>query len=92
MYIDGVFRRGATIRSSKTRKRDVIDDVIAAKVTARRRAQGVSQSTLAEKIGVSFQQVQKYETGENRIAASRLLRIARALESKITDFIPDEDK
>lgn len=78
--------------SSTTRKPDPIDGVISAKITARRKSRGVSQQALAEKIGVGFQQIQKYESGENRVAASRLIRIARALGCKITDLVPDEDR
>jgi transcriptional regulator with XRE-family HTH domain len=80
------------MNSTRTLKYDPIDDVIATKVTAGRKARGVSQVTLAKIIGVSFQQIQKYESGENRITASRLIRIARALECKITDFAPEEDR
>ena len=80
------------MKNSQSRKYDPIDGLIAAKVTACRRARGVSQLALADKIGVSFQQVQKYESGENRISASRLIRIARALGCKIADFIPNEDR
>ena len=76
---------------SKARLRDPLDDAIAARVTSQRRARGISQQALAQKIGVSFQQVQKYESGENRIATSRLIRLAHALECKITDLIPDQD-
>lgn len=72
--------------------RDPIDDFIGQSVRARRLAAGVSQEALADAIGVTFQQVQKYERGENRIAASRLIRIARRLDCKITDFIPEEDR
>lgn len=77
---------------SRLRLRDPIDDAIAAKVTTQRKARRISQQALADKIGVSFQQVQKYESGENRIAASRLIRMARALNCKIVDFIPNEDR
>lgn len=48
--------------------------------------QSVSQERLAEMLGVTFQQVQKYEGGKNRIAASRLFAIARALERPIEWF------
>ena len=46
----------------------------------------MSQERLAELLGVTFQQVQKYERGVNRIAASRLLDCARALEMPVADF------
>jgi transcriptional regulator with XRE-family HTH domain len=56
------------------------DKQIAAQLLAGRVMRDVSQAMLATKIGVSFQQIQKYETAKNRISASRLLRIARALD------------
>jgi len=46
----------------------------------------MSQEALADKIGVSFQQVQKYEKGTNRVGASRLTMIANVLQSPITAF------
>jgi transcriptional regulator with XRE-family HTH domain len=46
----------------------------------------MSQSALGEKIGVSFQQIQKYERGANRISASALFQIARALDVRPSDF------
>ncbi len=71
---------------------DPIDHFIGDAVRARRVAIGVSQNGLAKALGVSFQQVQKYELGQNRIATSRLIHIARALDCKITAFIPEEDR
>ena len=56
------------------------DKQIAAQLLAGRVIRDVSQVMLARKIGVTFQQIQKYETARNRISASRLLRIASALD------------
>jgi transcriptional regulator with XRE-family HTH domain len=50
----------------------------------------MSQSDLADMVGVKFQQIQKYETGTNRVSASRLWQIAIALEVPITYFFSDE--
>jgi transcriptional regulator with XRE-family HTH domain len=58
---------------------DPIDVGVGARIRARRQALRMSQSTLAEHLGVSFQQVQKYERGANRISASMLIKAARAL-------------
>jgi transcriptional regulator with XRE-family HTH domain len=55
------------------------DLAIGARMRARRRQLGLSQSDLAERLGVSFQQVQKYERGANRLAASTLPAAAQAL-------------
>jgi transcriptional regulator with XRE-family HTH domain len=53
--------------------------------------QPTSQSELADKLGVSFQQVQKYEKGVNRVGASRLQQIATALDVPATFFYDDDD-
>lgn len=58
---------------------DAIDDFIAGRVRQGRETAGVSQSQLAKAIGVTFQQVQKYEKGVTRITAGRLALIAKAL-------------
>ena len=55
------------------------DKIIGQRIHARRLAMGMSQGTLGEKIGVSFQQVQKYEKGKNRVSGSMLVKIAEAL-------------
>ena len=51
----------------------------------------MSQAELGDKLGVSFQQVQKYEKGVNRIGASRLQRIATVLDVPVTFFFDDTD-
>lgn len=56
-----------------------IDIAVGARVKGRRKFLGMSQSTLADRIGVTFQQVQKYEKGTNRIGSSRLAQIAAVL-------------
>lgn len=56
------------------------DRELGSKVREVRLANGMSQSDLAGKLGLTFQQVQKYEKGANRISAGRLLEIGRVLE------------
>lgn len=69
------------------KRRATVEDVaIAQKLRALRLARGLSQDALAEKIGVTFQQLQKYENGVNRVSAGRLLRIAAALDVPVTAF------
>ena len=51
---------------------DPLDVMVGSKIRIFRTHRGLSQSNLAEKIGVAFQQVQKYENGANRVGASRL--------------------
>jgi len=63
-----------------------IDRKLGQRVRSRRLEIGMSQERLAELLGVTFQQVQKYETGTNRIGASRLERIARTLGVSIPFF------
>jgi transcriptional regulator with XRE-family HTH domain len=59
---------------------DPIDVAVGARLRIRRQELRMSQQGLAEGLGVSFQQVQKYERGANRISASMLVRAARALK------------
>ena len=68
------------------RKPDALDTLIGQRLKERRHALGLSQARLGKAIGVSFQQVQKYERGKNRIAASTLYHIAHELGVPITWF------
>jgi len=61
------------------RKPDALDIAVGQRIRVERLARRMSQTELAEKIGVSFQQVQKYEKGANRVGAGRLTRIAEVL-------------
>lgn len=61
------------------RKSGPLDAMVGAKIRMFRINRGMSQTVLAEKIGVTFQQVQKYEKGANRVGASRLSQIASVL-------------
>ncbi len=71
--------------------RDEVDVYVGARIGLRRSALGLSQSALAQQMGVSFQQVQKYETGQNRISASRLHRTATVLGTSVETFFPPID-
>lgn len=64
--------------------------IIGARMRTRRRQLGLSQSDLAERLGVSFQQVQKYERGANRVAASTLLAAAQTLGTGIAWLVGEE--
>jgi transcriptional regulator with XRE-family HTH domain len=75
----------------KTMKRDerratATDAAIGKRIRARRLEIGMSQERLAELLGLTFQQVQKYEKGVNRVAASRLFDIAAALRAPLDYF------
>ena len=63
-----------------------VDRHIGSRVRARRNMLGMSQEKLADALGLTFQQVQKYEKGSNRIGASRLLQIAGILGVNIEFF------
>lgn len=66
-----------------------IDVHVGNMIRQRRWLIGLTQEALAEKIDVKFQQVQKYETGVNRVSASRLWMIAQALGVQISYFFED---
>lgn len=62
-----------------TRRPDPTDELVGRRIRERRRELKMSQTRLGQAIGVSFQQIQKYEKGTNRISASKLNRVAEAL-------------
>ena len=68
---------------------DPIDIATGLKVRNRRRELRMSQDTLGKALGLSFQQVQKYERGANRISVSKLCEIAAALKVSPGDLIAD---
>lgn len=63
-----------------------IDALIGERVRSRRLQARVSQSVLGEALGVTFRQIQKYETGANRIGSGRLLKIAEVLDCDVAEF------
>lgn len=65
---------------------DPIDRHVGARVRTRRVGLGVSQTRLGQALGVTFQQIQKYENGSNRIGASNLHRIAETLDVGVGYF------
>src|SRR5262245_57707382 len=71
------------------RSRDPTDSEIAKRVRALRLQRGLSQTDLGDVLGVTFQQVQKYERGTNRISAGRLFRIADVLDVPVAFFYED---
>ncbi|WP_184455639.1 helix-turn-helix domain-containing protein [Rhizobium aethiopicum] len=70
---------------------NAIDSYVGARIRTRRQLLGMSQERLAEQIGVTFQQVQKYEKGINRIGASRLQRIAEVLHTSPSFFFEQNE-
>jgi transcriptional regulator with XRE-family HTH domain len=71
------------------RKANPIDAHVGSRVRLRRMLLGMSQEKLAEKLGLTFQQVQKYEKGVNRIGASRLFELAQLLGVGVDFFYED---
>ena len=78
--------RGDEAVASDDRSPSAVDKRLGERVRTRRLEIGMSQERLAELLGVTFQQVQKYEKGVNRIAASRLLDISGALDMPIAQL------
>ncbi len=68
-----------------------VDVHVGKRVRHRRWLIGMTQQQLAEKVGIKFQQIQKYETGANRISASRLWDIADALDVPVSFFFEGLD-
>ena len=66
-----------------------VDVHVAARVRQRRTLLGMTQRALGDALGLTFQQVQKYENGKNRISASRLFDLTRVLDVSIEHFFED---
>ena len=65
---------------------DPVDVAVGARIRLLRKLRGLSQQALAEAAGVTFQQIQKYERGANRVSASMLARIAGALDTPVAEM------
>lgn len=63
-----------------------IDGHVGAMIKARRTVVGMSQTELANRLGITFQQVQKYEKGSNRVGSSRLYEISQILDVPLSSF------
>jgi len=75
-----------------SRRGDPVDVEIGRRVRAYRIARGLSQTGLGDRVGVTFQQIQKYEKGANRIGGSRLKRIAGVLRVPVSVLFGEDDK
>src|SRR5690348_15322943 len=73
-------------KNDQERAPNPVDLHVGARIRMRRKLLGVSQERLAEQLSLTFQQVQKYERGANRVSASKLYEIARALEAPVSYF------
>jgi transcriptional regulator with XRE-family HTH domain len=79
------------VAKSKTKSTTSHDVDIGQRIRARRMAQGMSQTELGDLLGVTFQQVQKYEKGVNRVGAGRLVRVGEALDVPVSFFFGATD-
>ncbi len=68
-----------------------VDRHVGQRIRLRRRQIDVTQGQLAENVGIKFQQIQKYETGVNRVSASRLWKIAGVLDVTVSWFFDEMD-
>ena len=85
MVNKGVVRR----RRQKSDKPNPTDVHVGSRVRLRRTLLGMSQEKLGEAIGLTFQQVQKYERGANRVGASRLFDLSRVLDVPVSYFFEE---
>ena len=66
-----------------------VDVIVGKRIRLRRSALSISQTELAERLGLTFQQIQKYERGSNRVSCSRLVELSKALDVPIVYFFED---
>lgn len=79
----------STTAGEKEGRASPIDAHVGARIRLRRTLLGMSQEKLGEALGLTFQQVQKYERGVNRVGASRLFDLSRVLDVPISFFFDD---
>jgi transcriptional regulator with XRE-family HTH domain len=75
--------------ATEKRKPNPIDIHVGSRVRLRRTMVGMSQEKLGDALGITFQQIQKYEKGANRVGASRLQEISRILNTPVSFFFED---
>lgn len=78
------------MRAANREGPDPIDMDVGVRIRTRRRSTGLSQTQLAEALGITFQQVQKYERGANRVSASMLVKIAAKLETSVAVLVGED--
>jgi transcriptional regulator with XRE-family HTH domain len=87
--MSGVENAEATERTERESRSSPIDAHVGTRIRLRRTLMGMSQERLGEALGLTFQQVQKYERGVNRVGASRLFDLSRVLDVPISFFFDD---
>lgn len=91
MTIDDEAMTTAPVEERNARRANTVDSHVGARVRLRRMLLGMSQEKLGESLGLTFQQVQKYEKGVNRIGASRLFDLAHVLGVPVQFFYDEFD-
>ncbi|PZQ45596.1 MAG: transcriptional regulator [Micavibrio aeruginosavorus] len=85
-----IYKKNPKSSPAKIKKRSIAIDVqVGSMLRQARLLKGISQHNLAKTIGVTFQQIQKYESGVNRISAGRIYQIAQTLEVPVGFFFPE---
>jgi transcriptional regulator with XRE-family HTH domain len=84
--------RKAKRKTKSPRSPGAVDKYIGARMRESRLALGMTQESLGELVGVTFQQVQKYEKGSNRVSAARLFEICQALNVTLSSMFKDDPK
>ena len=79
----------AQVPKQSAKRPNPTDVYVGSRVRMRRKMLGLSQEKLGDKLGITFQQIQKYEKGTNRVGASRLQAMANAMEVPVSYFFPD---
>jgi transcriptional regulator with XRE-family HTH domain len=74
---------------SRKPRSGALDAVLGQRIRRLRRELSLTQSALAERLGITFQQVQKYENGANRVSALMLIKLAEALETTVAGLLQD---
>jgi transcriptional regulator with XRE-family HTH domain len=74
----------AKANKTKPKGATAVDAYIGARMRERRQELDMSQDTLAKTLGITFQQIQKYERGENRVSAARLFEICKILKVSLS--------
>ncbi len=82
----GRYARAGRITKSGARSPDPVDAHVGTRLRMRRSLLGLSQEKLADAVGITFQQIQKYERGTNRVSASRLYQFSRILDVQVSYF------
>ena len=86
---EAMARGGHVVGAEKEGRPSPIDVHVGSRIRLRRTLLGMSQERLGEALGLTFQQVQKYERGVNRVGASRLFDLSRVLDVPISFFFDD---